>query len=343
MPEPVMASSVSLKSSPVACRHLLKTSLPMIAFAGVVVQASRWSRSSCRSSTAPSLITLGAIDQIHQNQQPVKAEAQYGMGMDQNDMMESDMLVVVDEFDRVITVPQPVSKKVGHTFNEQSPRGVAHRAFSVCLFNEEGKMLLTQRAKTKITFPGVWTNTCCSHPLYGKTPNEVDDGIADFPEFPGIKHAAIRKLKHELGIDPEEVPHDSFRFLSRFHYWAADTVTYGDTTPWGEHEVDYVLFVQCRGHGPALTIDPEEVESYKYVTADELSIMFADDSLLWSPWFRGIMERRGFELWKNLGEAMRRSSECKYVDRSVHYFECDAHVASYNLPSHSRDTGVMKL
>jgi isopentenyl-diphosphate delta-isomerase len=41
-----------------------------------------------------------------------------------------------------------------------------HRAFSVFLFHPEtGKLLLQRRADEKITFPKMWTNTCCSHPL----------------------------------------------------------------------------------------------------------------------------------------------------------------------------------
>ena len=44
---------------------------------------------------------------------------------------------------------------------------------------------------------------------------------------PGVKCAARRKLRHELGIDASEVPSAKFKFLTRLHYWAADVVTHG--------------------------------------------------------------------------------------------------------------------
>lgn len=62
--------------------------------------------------------------------------------------------------------------------------------------------------------------------------------------MPGVKNAAIRKLDHELGIAAEDVPIDSFKFLTRLHYYAADAVTHGPNAPWGEHEIDYILFIQ---------------------------------------------------------------------------------------------------
>ena len=164
------------------------------------------------------------------------ASSNYGQDMNQEEMMESDMLVTVDENDILISAPgMSTSKKLAHTFTPNQPRGILHRAFSFFLFDQDNRMLLTKRASSKITFPGVWTNTCCSHPLHGMTPNEVDVVPDAYPHFPGIKHAAIRKLKHELGIEPQYIPHDKITFLSRFHYWAADTVTYGKDAPWGEH------------------------------------------------------------------------------------------------------------
>lgn len=69
------------------------------------------------------------------------------------------------------------------------------------------------------------TNTCCSHPLFGFSPTEVDTP-ADVAsgDTPGVKRAAIRKLAHELGVDPAQIDIKQFKFLTRLHYWAADVV-----------------------------------------------------------------------------------------------------------------------
>jgi len=254
--------------------------------------------------------------------------------MDQQAMMESDMLVVVDEEDRLVDSDVVVSKKQAHTFDASQPRGICHRAFSLFIFNPEGEMLLTQRAASKITFPSVWTNTCCSHPLVGMTPNEVDDPATAYPQFDGIKHAAIRKAKHELGITT--LQHDKIQFVSRFHYWASDTQTHGPQAPWGEHEVDYILF--CQMEEPALNPDPEEVANAKYVSIEELKAMMQDPQNIWSPWFLGIMERGGFDWWADL----KNSLEGKNTNMDVTFFDPDpAFVAEYNLPSHTRTTGVV--
>ena len=99
-----------------------------------------------------------------------------------------------------------MSKYQSHVFDKKTPRGALHRAFSVFLFNEEGKLLLQQRAADKITFPEVWTNTCCSHPLYGYEPDEVDsDESIAAGTVEGVKAAAVRKLEHELGIKSPKV------------------------------------------------------------------------------------------------------------------------------------------
>jgi isopentenyl-diphosphate delta-isomerase len=59
-------------------------------------------------------------------------------------------------------------------------------------------------------------------------PNEVD-GPEDVKDgsVRGVKCAAIRKLEQELGIDGEMFKVGDFKFLTRLHYWAGDTVTHG--------------------------------------------------------------------------------------------------------------------
>ena len=266
----------------------------------------------------------------------------YGVDMDQKTLMETDMLVAVDERDHL--VPNVIlSKKLGHTFNADTPRATLHRAFSLFIFNADRELLLTQRASSKITFPNVWTNTVCSHPLYGMNPNEADVVPEAYPLFPGIKQAAIRKCQHELGIPLSSLDPNRIQFITRFHYWAADTVTYGNTEacPWGEHEVDYILFYQLPSSSTVLPIspNPEEVSDYKYVSLDELrNTMFADTSLLWSPWFRGIMDRGGLEWWDHLEDAMAG----QYTNEQITYFDPPLdHVAPYNLPTHTKSTGVL--
>mmetsp|Transcript_13901 Transcript_13901/g.40669 ORF Transcript_13901/g.40669 Transcript_13901/m.40669 type:complete len:159 (-) Transcript_13901:58-534(-) len=128
-----------------------------------------------------------------------------GTSMTQTDMMEKDTVLVLDDDDNVIGSE---SKRGSHEFSAAAPRGVLHRAFSVFLFDEStGELLLQQRASSKITFPNVWTNTCCSHPLHGMDPPEVD-GPEEVKNgtTPGVKNAAIRKLDHELGIPAGEGP-----------------------------------------------------------------------------------------------------------------------------------------
>ena len=102
--------------------------------------------------------------------------------------------ILVDESDQVVGSD---TKKNCH-LNVHIEAGKLHRAFSVFLFNSEGKLLLQQRSKAKITFPECFTNTCCSHPLY--RPEELEERNCI-----GVRNAARRKLEQELGIPQEEV------------------------------------------------------------------------------------------------------------------------------------------
>ena len=130
-----------------------------------------------------------------------------------------EMCLLTDENDRVIGHE---SKKNCHLMTNIN-QGMLHRAFSVFLFNDEGKLLLQQRAMEKITFPGYYTNTCCSHPL--SVPDEMEE-----KDCVGVRRAAQRKLFHELGVPAEEAPLDKLTYLTRIHYLAPSDGL------WGEHE-----------------------------------------------------------------------------------------------------------
>ncbi|GHE12686.1 isopentenyl-diphosphate Delta-isomerase [Streptomyces alanosinicus] len=128
----------------------------------------------------------------------------------------------------------------------QAP-GALHRAFSVFLFDPSGRMLMQRRALTKYHSPGVWSNTCCGHPLPGERPEA----------------AATRRTREELGLVPAPLH-------------PAGTVVYHHPDPLTglvEHEYNH-LFVGHVGEEP--TPDPAEVHATRLVTRDELTTLIED-------------------------------------------------------------------
>ena len=120
-------------------------------------------------------------------------------------MMMAEAVLQVDENDIVVG---PISKADSHY-----GAGSLHRAFSVLLFDKNKRLLLQQRAHDKITFPSVWANSCCSHPL-------ASAGEMDEENAMGVKLAAVRKLEQELGIEPSSVPIEDFHFITKMKYSA---------------------------------------------------------------------------------------------------------------------------
>jgi isopentenyl-diphosphate delta-isomerase len=174
-------------------------------------------------------------------------------------------------------------------------QGLLHRAFSVFLFDENNNLLLQQRATEKITFPDMWTNTCCSHPL--GVPGETGDSLES--SVMGVKRAAQRKLEHELGIRPETVPLDEFEFLTRIHYLAPSD------GKWGEHEIDYILFIKPSAK-VVLNVNPNEARDSRYVSQEELKAMFEDKELKFTPWFKLICQSMLFEWWSQIDSGLEK-------------------------------------
>lgn len=163
---------------------------------------------------------------------------------------------------------------------ENINKGLLHRAFSAFIFRpSDGKLLLQQRASEKITFPDMWTNTCCSHPLDDFEQEKFENDQL------GVRIAASRKLEHELGIPQSQTPIDQFQYLTKIHYLAPSSGM------WGEHEgtltvaiyrhtshpptpiVDYILFLTA---DVSVTPNENEIQDHKYVDKSELQAMFND-------------------------------------------------------------------
>lgn len=75
-----------------------------------------------------------------------------------------------------------------------------HLAFSCYLANADGNMLLTRRASSKKTWPGMWTNSCCGHPAPGEP----------------LTDAVHRRLHEELGVRADRIE----VILPRYRYRA---------------------------------------------------------------------------------------------------------------------------
>ncbi|KAH3668883.1 hypothetical protein OGAPHI_002638 [Ogataea philodendri] len=193
------------------------------------------------------------------------------------------------------------TKKLCHLMTNIN-KGLLHRAFSVFLFNSKNELLLQQRADEKITFPSMWTNTCCSHPLCVRS--ELGSDLES--SVKGAKNAAQRKLDHELGINPKDVPVSNFQFLTRIHYMSPSDGA------WGEHEIDYILIIKA---DPTFEANPNEVKDTKYVSAQQLKEMFKDPSLVFTPWFKLICESYLFKWWDHLDELDQYTSS--EIDRML--------------------------
>ena len=135
--------------------------------------------------------------------------------------------------------------------------GLRHMAVSVFVVRA-GNLLLQQRAGTKYHTPGLWTNTCCTHPHWGEAP----------------RACAIRRLGEELGIsgvDPQPRGQVEYR---------ADVG--GGMT---EHEV-VDLFLARAETELAVTPEPSEVADVRWAAIEELKRDVALRPEDYTPWLR---------------------------------------------------------
>ena len=160
---------------------------------------------------------------------------------------EDEPLILVDSADRAIG---ELSKAACHDGD-----GVLHRAFSAFVFNDEGKLLLQQRAAEKRLWGGWWSNSCCSHPRVGEK----------------IEEAVVRRVEQELGLLIE--PEFTYRFEYQAHFGAAGT----------EHELCSVFIGRSAAQHPV--INTTEVDGWEWIEPEQLSSELAQSTRQFTPWF----------------------------------------------------------
>lgn len=165
-------------------------------------------------------------------------------------------LILVDEQDNEVGTMEKM---------EAHRKGLLHRAFSILLFNSKREVLLQKRARSKYHSGGLWTNTCCSHPLPGET----------------MAHATERKLFQEMGI---HTPTDfAFKFLYKVdldHHLI-------------EHELDHVFTGIFDG---VPEINKNEVEDWRFCPLPELRSDVAKNPARYTHWFKVILNHPGIEM-----------------------------------------------
>ena len=143
-----------------------------------------------------------------------------------------------------------------HKARVHHERTPLHLAFSCYLFSpDRTQVLITQRAMTKQTWPGVWTNSFCGHPEPGEKTTE----------------AVPRRAQHELGIAIENLR----LALPDFRYRAVDA------SGIVENEICPVYLARTTGE-PAL--NPEEVMDARWVRPADLVTAARLTPWAFSPW-----------------------------------------------------------
>ena len=164
-------------------------------------------------------------------------------------------VILVDEKDREVGTAE---KLAAHQ------QGLLHRAFSIFIFrtlpNRDRELLLQQRAAAKYHSPGLWTNTCCSHPSPGES----------------IPQAARRRLKEEFNL---VIP---LEYRGQFHYTAH--FTNGLT----ENELDHVLVGTYSNE--EITPNPEEIQAFRWMTAEALKEEMLREPEQFTPWLARALE-----------------------------------------------------
>jgi len=165
---------------------------------------------------------------------------------------DQPLLICVDDDDVI----------VGHEGKDRchDGDGILHRAFSIYLFDDRGRLLIQRRSLMKRLWPGFWSNSCCSHPHQGEETHA----------------AAERRLVEELGIS------SSLTFGFKYRY-QADFDGRG-----AENELCSVFVGTCPTE---IEVDPGEVLNWQLAEPARLEEWLRTSPQTLTPWFRLALGR----------------------------------------------------
>ncbi|MBX3103636.1 MAG: isopentenyl-diphosphate Delta-isomerase [Cryobacterium sp.] len=161
--------------------------------------------------------------------------------------LEPELVVLLDEGGKPIGTAEKADVHTRDT--------ALHLAFSCHVYNESGQVLVTRRALSKLTWPGVWTNSFCGHPAPGES-------------FEGALH---RRAEIELGIGITDIE----PILPDFRYRAIDS------SGIVENEICPVYRAIATD---AVNANPEEVEEWAWLEPDLLRTAVEAVPFVFSPW-----------------------------------------------------------
>ncbi|CAF2857549.1 unnamed protein product [Rotaria sp. Silwood2] len=214
-------------------------------------------------------------------------------------------LMVVDQHDHIIG---ETTKKDAHLLsNIEGEQSLVHRAFSFFLFDTTtfpSRLILQQRSSEKITYPSLWANTCCSHPLY----NNVEMNGID-----GVKHAVIRRTKYELGYECDL----DLIYLTRIFYQARNIP---DDGIFGESEIDYIIIAKHKQNSQLdlltdFKINKNEIKQIKAVTLNECEDLVEQG--VTTPWFTRIVRDGLLAKWWSALDKQELNNDASVSDEIV--------------------------
>ena len=163
----------------------------------------------------------------------------------------AEYIIAVDEFDKEIG---SIEKMEAHH------KGILHRAFSILVFNSNNQLLLQKRNVKKYHSPGLWTNTCCSHPKYGE---DLDDAI-------------YRRIKEEMGFTCKLKEIFSFVYKVEFE----DNLF--------ENEYDHVFIGKYDGE---VIPNKEEADDFKWADINYIKNDIKINPELYTYWFKTLINK----------------------------------------------------